>query len=92
VQAQCCNGHFGLFEHRVRLEASMARIHQNIGASVELYSSRIVKFSDLMQRKLDDGDVKTRRTFLSTVIDRIEVDDDTVRVFARKDVLADSIA
>ena len=81
-----------LKERRDIIEASLARITQNIGANVELDSDRIAKFSDLMQRKLDDGDVKTRRTYLSSVIDRIEVDDDAIRVFGRKDVLADAIA
>ena len=81
-----------LKERRDIIEASLARITQNIGASVELDSDRIAKFSDLMRRKLDDGDVKTRRTYLSSVIDRIEVDDDAIRVFGRKDVLADAIA
>jgi len=47
---------------------------------------------DLMRRKFDGGDVKTRTTYLSSVIDRIEVDDDAIRVFGRKDVLADAIA
>ncbi len=81
-----------LKERRDIIEASLARVTQNIGASFELDSDRIAKFSDLMQRKLDDGDVKTRRTYLSSVIDRIEVDDDAIRVFGRKDVLADAIA
>ena len=81
-----------LKERRDIIEASLARITQNIGANVELDSDRIAKFSDLMQRKLEDGDVKTRRTYLSSVIDRIEVDDDAIRVFGRKDVLADAIA
>lgn len=81
-----------LKERRDIIEASLARITQNIGASVELDSDRIAKFLDLMQRKLDDGDVKIRRTYLSSVIDRIEVDDDAIRVFGRKDVLADAIA
>jgi site-specific DNA recombinase len=81
-----------LKERRDIIETSLARITQNIGANVELDSDRIAKFSDLMQRKLDDGDVKTRRTYLSSVIDRVEVDDDAIPVFGRKDVLADAIA
>ncbi len=81
-----------LKERRDIIEASLARITQNIGAGVELDSDRIAQFSNLMHRKLDDGDVKTRKAYLSSVIDRIEVDDDAVRVFGRKDVLAAAIA
>lgn len=80
-----------LKERRDVIAASLARIAQNIGAGVQLDDDRIAKFSELMQRKLDDGDVKTRKAYLSSVIDRIEVDDDAIRVFGRKDVLAAAI-
>ena len=80
-----------LKERRDIIEASLARIAQNIGASVELDKERIALFSDLMQRKLDGGDIKTRKAYLSSVIDRIEVDDNAIRVFGRKDVLAAAI-
>ena len=46
---------------------------------------------DLMHRMLDDGDVKTRTTYLSSVIDHSEVDDDAIRVSGRKDVLVGAI-
>ena len=81
-----------LKERRDIIEASLARITQNVGASHELDDDRIERFSDLMHRKLDDGDVKTRKAYLSSVIDRIEVDDDAIRVFGRKDALAAAIA
>jgi site-specific DNA recombinase len=45
-----------------------------------------------MQRNLDCGDVKTRKAYLTSVIDRIEVDDNAIRVFGRKDALADAVA
>jgi hypothetical protein len=50
-----------LKERRDIIEASLARIAQNIGASVELDKERIALFSDLMQRKLDGGDIKPER-------------------------------
>jgi site-specific DNA recombinase len=80
-----------LKERRDVIEASLARIAQNIGADVQLDDDRIARFSELMQRKLDDGDVRTRKAYLSSVIDRIEVDDNAIRVFGRKDVLAAAI-
>jgi len=45
-----------------------------------------------MQRKLDCGDVKTRKAYLTSVIDRIEVDDHVIRVFGRKDAVADAVS
>ena len=45
-----------------------------------------------MQRKLDCGDVKTRKAYLTSVIDRIEVDDHVISVFGRKDAVADAVS
>ncbi len=49
-----------LKDRRDVIEASLARITQNIGAAPALDDERIARFSGLMQRKLDCGDVKTR--------------------------------
>ena len=81
-----------LKDRRDVIEASLARITQNIGAAPALDDERIARFSGLMQRKLDCGDVKTRKAYLTSVIDRIEVDDHVIRVFGRKDALADAVS
>ena len=81
-----------LKDRRDVIEASLTRITQNIGAAPALDDERIARFSDLMQRKLDCGDVKTRKAYLTSVIDRIEVDDHVIRVFGRKGALADAVS
>ena len=81
-----------LKDRRDVIEASLARITQNIGAAPALDDERIARFSDLMQRQLVSGDMKTRKAYLASVIDRIEVDDHVIRIFGRRGALADAVS
>ena len=45
-----------------------------------------------MNEKLDNGDTNARRTYIRSIIDTIEVDDNAIRIIGSKDVLQAVIA
>ena len=45
-----------------------------------------------MNEKLDNGDTNARRNYIRSIIDTIEVDDDSIRIIGSKDVLQAVIA
>ena len=45
-----------------------------------------------MIEKLDNGDTNARRNYIRSIIDTIEVDDDSIRIIGSKDVLQAVIA
>ncbi len=72
--------------------ATLERINQHAAATHNLSPDRIEAFADLMRQKLDHGDVQARRGYLQSVISKIEVDDDRIRITGDKAALADVIA
>lgn len=47
----------------------------------------VARFGELMRQRLQDGDTPVRKTWLSSIVDRIEVDERKIRLFGRKDIL-----
>ena len=45
-----------------------------------------------MNEKLDNGDTNARRNYIRSIIDTIEVDDNSIRIIGSKDVLQAVIA
>ena len=45
-----------------------------------------------MSDKLDTGDINTRKGYIRSIIDAVEVDDHTIRIIGSKDVLQAAIA
>jgi site-specific DNA recombinase len=54
--------------------------------------AKIAAFGAAMRERLTTGDVAYRKAHLGAVIDRIEVDDQQVRIMGRKDVLEAAVA
>ena len=74
------------------VQATLDRIDTQARQSSSVTPDRIEAFSKLMRDKLDSGDTQARKAYLRSVISRIEVDDQKVRIIGEKAALADVIA
>ena len=74
------------------VQATMDRIDTQAHQSSSVTPERIEAFSKLMRDKLDSGDTQARKAYLRSVISKIEVDDQKVRIFGEKSALAEVIA
>jgi site-specific DNA recombinase len=61
-------------------------------ASKKIDPVKVNAFARLVNEKLDTGDVTVRRSYIRSIVDGIEVDDDAIRIVGRKDVLQAVIA
>ena len=72
---------------RDRSKEALARARGNVKAKAEVTEDAVAKFSELMRQRIQEGDTPARKAWLTSIVDRIEVDDGIVRLFGRKDVL-----
>ncbi len=72
---------------RDRSKEALARARGNVKAKAEVTEEAVAKFSELMRQRIQEGDTPARKAWLTSIIDRIEVDDGIIRLFGRKDVL-----
>jgi site-specific DNA recombinase len=49
-------------------------------------------FARLMNSKLDAADTNTRKGYINSIIDAVEVDDQAIRIIGSKDILQAAIA
>ena len=76
---------------RDRSKEALARARGNVKAKAEVTEEAVAKFSELMRQRIQEGDMPARKAWLTSIIDRIEVDAGTIRLFGRKDVLEQCI-
>ena len=81
-----------LKDERDLARATMDRIADQALARADITPERIASFAALMRDKLDNGDIQARKSYLRSVISRIEVDDQVVRIIGEKAALADVVA
>ena len=72
---------------RDRSKEALARARGNVKAKAEVTEEAVAKFSDLMRQRIQEGDTPARKAWLTSIVDRIEVDQGKIRLFGRKDVL-----
>ena len=72
---------------RDRTREALTRAKGNVKAKAEVTEDAVIRFGELMRQRLQEGDTPARKAWLSSVIDRIEVDEGAIRLFGRKDVL-----
>ncbi len=77
-------------DREIALEA-VARARGANRPPIVIEQSQIEAFGQLMHDRLTSGDVVFRKAYLSAVVDRVEVDDDRIRIFGRKDVLEQAV-
>ena len=74
------------------VQISIERIAQQVSSRVQITPARIEAFSKLINDKLENGDVQTRKAYLRSVISVIEVDDGSVRILGEKTQLAAALS
>ena len=62
------------------------------GTAVAIDAGKIDAFARLMNEKLDTADTNTRKGYIHSIIDFIEVDDKAIRIVGSKDILQAAIA
>ena len=73
-------------------QASLERIVIQMTQQVTLTPERVDAFATLMRTRLEQADTQEQKAYLRAVLDRIEVGDETIRIYGDKDVLAAAIA
>ena len=73
-------------------ETAMDRLFANCQAQAQASPEKLVAFAALMREQLEGGDKLARKAYLQSVISRIEVDDQKVRIIGDKATLAQGIA
>lgn len=81
-----------LKQEREIAQASLERIAVQMTQQVAVTPERIDAFTDLMRRKLDEAEPPEQKAYLRAILARIEVGDETIRIYGDKDVLAAAIA
>ena len=72
-------------------QASLEQISSQASARAAITPTKISAFTELMRNKLTNGDIRARKEWLGSVLDRIEVDDHAVKIVGNKQVLAAAV-
>ncbi len=72
---------------RDRSKEALSRARGNVKAKAEVNEEAVAKFSELMRQRIQEGDTPARKAWLTSIVDRIEVDEGIIRLYGRKDVL-----
>ena len=72
---------------RTALDRARGTYRKKLDLSLE----QLEGFGQLMRERLTTGDIHFRKAYLGAIIDKIEVDDDHIRIRGRKDVLEQAI-
>ena len=72
---------------RDRSREALARARGNVKAKSEVTKDAVARFAELMRQKIQEGDTPARKAWLTSIVDRIEVDEGIIRLYGRKDVL-----
>ena len=67
--------------------AALERAMSGARQTAQLSPVLIEQFGHMLRENLTTGDVRFRKAYLGSIVDRIEVDDQEVRILGRKDVL-----
>ena len=72
--------------------ASLGQITANITARAAITPEKIAAFTGLVREKLQNGDTRARKDWLGTLISRVEVDDNAIRIIGSKTMLAATLS
>ena len=81
-----------LKSQRERAKAALDRARAQCGTAAVIDAEKINAFARLMNEKLDAGDTNTRKAYIRSIIDTVEVDDRAVRIVGSKDNLQAAVA
>jgi site-specific DNA recombinase len=81
-----------LKSERERAKATLDRALTQCGTVTTIDLDKIDAFARVMTERLDVGDTSARKTYIRSIIDAIEVDDNAIMIIGSKDVLQAVIA
>jgi site-specific DNA recombinase len=76
---------------RDRARAALERAQAAMRPPVDVNPTAIERFGQTMRENLTTGEIPFRKTYLGSIVDRVEVDDREIRIVGRKDVLERAI-
>ena len=74
-----------------RLQGVLDRAKAGSQTAANIGAAMVARFSDLMQEKLTSGEVPFRKAYLRAIVDRVEVDDQLIRIIGRKELLEQAV-
>lgn len=77
---------------RDRGKAALDHARAQCGMAAAVNAEKIDAFARLMNAKLDASDTNTRKAYINSIIDAVEVDDQAIRIIGSKDILQAAIA
>jgi DNA invertase Pin-like site-specific DNA recombinase len=77
---------------RDRAKEALSRAQLGLRAKAEVSPEAAERFGALMRARVLEGDTPARKAWIGAIIDRIEVDQATIRIMGRKEVLEQAIA
>ena len=77
---------------RDRAKEALNRARCGVRAKGDVSQEAVEKFGALMRGRLLEGETPARKAWIGAIIDRIEVDQGTIRIMGRKDVLEQAVA
>ena len=77
---------------RERAKAALDHARAWRGTAAAIDAQKIEAFARLMSDKLSTGDTNTRKSYIRSIIDAVEVDDRAIRIIGSRDVLQAAVA
>ena len=71
--------------------AALSRASSATNPAEQLTPLAVYRFARAMPERLTTGDIPFRKAYIGSIVDRIEVDDHTVRIMGRKEVLEQAV-
>src|SRR6516162_9654428 len=76
---------------RDHAKVAMERVKERAAPQIRIEPELIVRFGRMMQENFSTGAVPFKKAYLQSLIERIEVDDDLVRIRGSKDLLEQAV-
>ena len=67
--------------------AGIERVRRRIGSTVELDAKLVIAFSNFMRDRVRNGEIPFRKSYIRSIVDSIDVDDQRLTVSGRRDAL-----
>lgn len=81
-----------LKSQRERAKVALDHARAQCGTATVIDAGKIDAFARLMNEKLDAGDTNTRKAYIRSIVDAVEVDDRAIRIVGSKDILQAAVA
>jgi site-specific DNA recombinase len=81
-----------LKSQRERAKAALDHARAQSGTAAAIDAGKIDAFARLMNGKLDTAEANTRKGYIRSIIDAVEVDETAIRIVGSKDILQAAIA